>query len=220
MPVRRMLEIKPVRLINTPAGETVFDLGQNMVGWVRLNARGAAGTTIRLRHAEALDKAGNFYTANLRAARQTVTYIMKGSGAETYEPRFTFQGFRYVAVDGYPGTPTLDAVTGIVAYSDLTPTGAFESSNALVNQLQQNIVWGQRGNFLDIRPKDLTILLTTLADARARGAPSRHDSLGRPPLAADRPTAPSRIIRGLPCFRITTRTKRSGRRTRRWRSSR
>ena len=149
-PVRRMHEIKPVRIIRTPAGETVFDLGQNMVGWVRLKVSGPAGTTIRLRHAEVLDKVGNFYTANLREAQQTVRYTLKGIGVEEYEPHFTFQGFRYVAVDSFPGTPTLDAITGIVLYSDLTPTGTFETSNPLLNQLQRNIVWGQRGNFLDV----------------------------------------------------------------------
>jgi alpha-L-rhamnosidase len=149
-PVRRMHEITPVKVIRTPAGETVVDFGQNMVGWVRLKARGPAGTVIRLRHAESLDKAGNFYVTNLRTARQTVTYTMKGGGVETFEPHFTFQGFRYVAVEGYPGTPDSTSLTGIVAYSDMTPTGTFESSNALVNRLQQNIVWGQRGNFVDV----------------------------------------------------------------------
>lgn len=149
-PVRRTHEITPVKVIRTPAGETVVDFGQNMVGWVRLKARGPAGTVIRLRHAESLDKAGNFYVTNLRTARQTVTYTMKGGGVETFEPHFTFQGFRYVAVEGYPGTPDSTSLTGIVAYSDMTPTGTFESSNALVNRLQQNIVWGQRGNFVDV----------------------------------------------------------------------
>jgi alpha-L-rhamnosidase len=149
-PVRRMQELKPVRIIRTPAGETVFDLGQNMVGWVRLKLNGPAGTTVRLRHAEVLDKAGNFYTANLRDAAQVVRYTLGGKGVEIYEPHFSFQGFRYVAVDSFPGTPTLDAITGIVVYSDMTPTGTFETSNPLVNRLQQNIVWGQRGNFLDI----------------------------------------------------------------------
>lgn len=149
-PVSRKLEIKPIRIIHTPAGETVFDLGQNMVGWVRLKVSGAAGTAIRLRHAEVLDKAGNFYTANLRDARQTVQYILKGAGLEVLEPHFTFQGFRYVAVDGFPGTPTLDAVTGVVVYSDLDQAGTFETSNPLLNRLQENIVWGQRGNFVDI----------------------------------------------------------------------
>jgi len=149
-PVRRMREITPVKVIRTPAGETVVDFGQNMVGWVRLRARGPAGTVIRMRHAESLDKAGNFYVTNLRGARQTVTYTMKGGGVETFEPHFTFQGFRYVAVEGYPGTPDSTSLTGIVAYSDMAPTGTFESSNALVNRLQQNIVWGQRGNFVDV----------------------------------------------------------------------
>jgi alpha-L-rhamnosidase len=148
--VRRMQELKPVRIIHTPAGETVFDLGQNMVGWVRLKVGGPPGTTVRLRHAEVLDKAGNLYTANLRDAAQAMRYILNGKGVEIFEPHFSFQGFRYVAVDGFPGTPTLDAITGIVVYSDMAPTGTFETSNALVNRLQQNIVWGQRGNFLDI----------------------------------------------------------------------
>jgi alpha-L-rhamnosidase len=149
-PVRRVQELKAVKLLRTPAGETVFDLGQNMVGWVRLEVRGPAGTTVRLRHAEVLDKAGNVYTENLRGARAAVQYTLKGGAQETYEPHFTFQGFRYVAVEGYPGTPTLDAITGVVIHSDMQPTGRFESSNVLVNQLQSNIVWGERGNFLDV----------------------------------------------------------------------
>jgi alpha-L-rhamnosidase len=149
-PVRRIRELTPIRILRTPAGETVFDLGQNMVGWVRLKVNGPAGTTVRLRHAEVLDKAGNFYTDNLRHASQTVQYTLKGSGIEVYEPHFTFQGFRYVAVEGLPGPPALDAITGIVVSSDLEPTGTFETSDALVNRLQQNIVWGQRGNFLDV----------------------------------------------------------------------
>ena len=149
-PVRRMQEVKPVRILSTPAGQTVFDLGQNLVGWVRLKVTGTAGTTIRLKHAEMLDKEGNFYTENLRGAAQTVQYTLKGGVSEVFEPHFTFQGFRYVALDGFPGTPTLDAVTAVVVYSDLAPTGTFETSNELVNRLHQNIVWGQRGNFLDV----------------------------------------------------------------------
>jgi alpha-L-rhamnosidase len=149
-PVRRMQEVMPVRMLSTPAGQTVFDLGQNLVGWVRLKVNGPAGTTIRVRHAEVLDKEGNFYTENLRGAAQTVQYTLKGGGAEVFEPHFTFQGFRYVALEGFPGTPTLDAVTAVVVYSALTPTGTFETSNELVNRLHQNIVWGQRGNFVDV----------------------------------------------------------------------
>lgn len=149
-PVRRTQEITPVKIIHTPTGETVFDLGQNMVGWVRLKVRGPAGSTVRLRHAEVLDKAGNMYTANLRGARAEVQYTLRGGSEETFEPHFTFQGFRYVAVDGYPGTPSLDAVTGVVIHSDMERTGSFASSNTLVNQLQHNILWGERGNFLDV----------------------------------------------------------------------
>jgi alpha-L-rhamnosidase len=149
-PVRRTGEIKPIKILKTPAGDTVVDVGQNMVGWVRLKAEGPAGTTITLRHAEVLDKQGNFYVENLRAAKQTVRYTLKGGGPETYEPHFTFQGFRYVAVDGYPGPLTLDSLTGVVVHSDMAPASTFESSKPLVNQLQHNIVWGQKGNFVDV----------------------------------------------------------------------
>jgi len=149
-PVRKIDEIKPVTIVRTPAGDTVVDMGQNMVGWVRLKVEGPAGTTVRLRHAEVLDKQGNFYVENLRAARQTVLYTLKGGGIETFEPHFTFQGFRYVAVDGYPGQLTLESVTGVVIHSDMPRTGTFETSSQLVNQLQHNIVWGQKGNFVDV----------------------------------------------------------------------
>ena len=149
-PVRRIEELRPLRILKTPKGLTVFDLGQNMVGYVRLKLRGPAGTSVTLRHAEVLDKAGEFYTDNLRVAKQTVRYVLKGGAEETYEPRFSFQGFRYVAVEGWPGEPTLDGLTGIVVHSDMTPTGSFESSSPLIDQLQHNIVWGQKGNFLDV----------------------------------------------------------------------
>ncbi|GAC1514275.1 MAG: glycoside hydrolase family 78 protein [Gemmatimonadaceae bacterium] len=149
-PVRRIQEIKPIAILHTPAGQTIFDLGQNMVGWVRLRVQGAAGTVVTLRHAEILDRAGNFYVANLRRAAETDHYTLKGGGAETFEPRFTFHGFRYVALDGFPGEPTVESVTGIVLHSDLKVTGRLETSNPLINQLQHNIVWGQKGNFVDV----------------------------------------------------------------------
>ena len=149
-PVRRIEEVKPVKILKTPAGETVVDMGQNMVGWVRLRVQGPAGATVTLRHAEVLDKEGNFYTENLRAAKQTVRYTLKGSGVETFEPHFTFQGFRYVAVDGYPGPLTTDSLTGVVIHSDMAQTGEFQTSNQIINQLQHNIIWGQKGNFLDV----------------------------------------------------------------------
>ncbi len=148
--VVRHEELQPIQILHAPAGETVFDFGQNMVGWVRLKVQGPAGATITLRHAEVLDQEGNFYTANLRRAKQTVQYTLKGDGVEVYEPRFTFMGFRYVAVDGWPGEPSLDSLTGIVVHSDIPPTGEFACSNPLINQLQHNIVWGQKGNFVDV----------------------------------------------------------------------
>ncbi|HEX5789393.1 MAG TPA: family 78 glycoside hydrolase catalytic domain, partial [Woeseiaceae bacterium] len=149
-PVRRIQALKPVEVVRTPAGETVLDMGQNMVGRMRMTVRGPAGTTVTLRHAETLDKDGNFYTDNLRRAAQTVTYTLKGEGEEVYEPHFTFQGFRFVEVSGYPGELDAADFTGVVIHSDMAPAGHFDGSNALVNQLQHNIVWGQKGNFLDV----------------------------------------------------------------------
>ncbi|MDX1638367.1 MAG: glycoside hydrolase family 78 protein, partial [Balneolaceae bacterium] len=149
-PVRKIQELHPVEILTTPEGDTVVDMGQNMVGWIRLRTNGPRNHIITLHHAEVLDKEGNFYTENLRAAEQKVTYILNGGGDEVYEPHFTFQGFRYVKVEGYPGELTKDDLVGVVIHSDMEPTGHFETSSALVNQLQHNIVWGQKGNFLDI----------------------------------------------------------------------
>src|SRR5260221_6968893 len=95
-PIRRIEEIKPLRILHTPAGETVFDMGPNMEGWVRLRVRGPSGTAVRLQHAEILDKKANFSLANLRTAQQTHTYTLKNAAAASYEPHFTFHGFRYV----------------------------------------------------------------------------------------------------------------------------
>jgi alpha-L-rhamnosidase len=149
-PVRPLQEIKPVKVIRTPEGDAVLDMGQNMVGWMRVRVSAPAGTVITLRHAEVLDRKGNFYTANLRTAQQTDHYITTGHGIETFEPHFTFHGFRYVAVDGWPGELPLDAFTGIVVHSAVAPTGTFETSNPMLNQLQHNIIWGQEGNFVDV----------------------------------------------------------------------
>src|SRR4030095_16858886 len=105
---------------------------------------------VTLRHAEVLDKEGNFYVENLRAAKQTIQYTLKGSGVETFEPHFTFQGFRYVAIAGYPGELTPQSLTGVVIHSDMAPASEFETSSSLINKLQHNIIWGQKGNFLDV----------------------------------------------------------------------
>ncbi len=149
-PVRKIKEIKPVKIFRTPKGSQIVDMGQNMVGWVRLKVIGSKGTHITIRHAEILDKYGEFYTTNLRGAKCQIDYTLAGTGEELYEPRFTFMGFRYVEVNGFPGELTPDNITGIVVHSDMAITGTYESSNKLLNQLQSNIQWGQRGNFVDI----------------------------------------------------------------------
>ncbi|MFQ3668838.1 MAG: family 78 glycoside hydrolase catalytic domain [Fimbriimonadaceae bacterium] len=149
-PVRVVEEIRPVGIAEPEPGVFIFDLGQNMVGWVRLTVAGPAGTEITLRHAEMLDADGSLYVTNLRTAAQTDRYVLKGSGTEVWEPRFTFHGFRYVEVRGWPGKPGLDAVVGRVATSDTPPNGTFSCSHPMVNQLQHNIRWGQRGNYLEV----------------------------------------------------------------------
>ncbi|HVM75183.1 MAG TPA: glycoside hydrolase family 78 protein [Candidatus Saccharimonadales bacterium] len=149
-PVKAIEEIKPAKVIKTPGGDTVLDMGQNMVGWIRFRVTAPAGTTITLRHAEVLDKEGNFYTANLRSAKETIRYTTKGQGVEVFQPHFTFQGFRFVAVSGWPGEMKPEDFTGVVVHSAMERTGTFESSNALLNQLEHNILWGQKGNFLDV----------------------------------------------------------------------
>lgn len=150
VPVQTIDEVKPIKLITSPKGETIFDLGQNMVGRIRLKVKGNKGQEITLKYAEVLDKNGNFYTENLRSARSTDVYVLKGEGEEIYEPRFTFHGFRYVKIEGFSGTPSLDAITGLVNCSAMKPTGTFTCSDPLINQLQKNIQWGQKGNFLDV----------------------------------------------------------------------
>lgn len=148
--VRATEEVAAVAVAEPEGGVHVFDMGQNMVGWARLKVRGPAGTAVRMRFVEALNPDGTVYTENLRSARQTDTYVLRGEGVEVYEPRFTFHGFHYVEVTGYPGEPPLDAVTGRVVHSATPPSGSFECSSPMVNRLQSNIVWGQRGNFLSI----------------------------------------------------------------------
>jgi len=147
----RVTEELEAKTVSEPRdGVYIFDMGRNMVGRVRLRVEGEAGTEITLRHAEALNPDGTLYTTNLRAARATDRYVLKGEGVEVYEPRFTFHGFRYVEVTGYPGEPPLGALTGRVVRSATPPTGSFECSSQMINELQQNIVWGQRGNFLSV----------------------------------------------------------------------
>ncbi|MET9762286.1 alpha-L-rhamnosidase [Streptomyces sp. NPDC006372] len=147
----RVERILPAREVTEPKpGVYVYDFGQNMVGTVRLTVSGEAGTTIRLRHAEVLNPDGTIYTANLRTARATDTYVCKGTGPETCEPRFTFHGFRYVEVTGCDSAPPRSAVKGLVVHTAAPFTMEFDTDAPMLNQLHSNITWGQRGNFLSV----------------------------------------------------------------------
>jgi alpha-L-rhamnosidase len=148
-PVKIINELEPLS-IQKVGDEWLVDMGQNMVGWVRIQAHGKKGDQLILKHAEVLDKEGNMYYENLRRAECTNTYVLKGGEKETFEPHFTFQGFRYVMISGYPGTLTSDNIRGMVIHSDMKPSGTFTCSDPLINQLQHNIVWGLKGNFLDV----------------------------------------------------------------------
>lgn len=146
-------DFRPVAITQPTPGVWVFDLGQNFTGWNRLAVRGPAGTTITVRHAEVLNPDGTAYLTNLRAAQVTDRFTLAGTGGvETYEPRFTVHGYRYVEVTGLPAgvTPTADMITGRAAWTSGGQPGTLTTSNALVNQLQHNILWGERSNMLSI----------------------------------------------------------------------
>ncbi len=148
-PVRRTEEVTPVEITTSPSGRTIVDFGQNLVGRVRLTVRGEAGTTVTLRHAEVLEN-GELGTRPLRTAKATDRYTLKGEGVESWEPRFTFHGFRYVEVAGWPGELTPENLVAVVCHSDLERTGWFECSDPLLNRLHANVIWSLRGNFLDL----------------------------------------------------------------------
>jgi len=148
-PVRRIEELTPQKVKEIRPGVFLYDLGQNMVGWVRLQLEADAGQQVTLRFAEMLDAHGNVFTDNLRAAAATARYVAKGDGIETWEPTFTFFGFRYVEMTGID-QPRADAITGVVVHSDLERIGHFECSDPLLNQLYSNTLWGQKGNFLEL----------------------------------------------------------------------
>jgi alpha-L-rhamnosidase len=149
-PVRVVAELKAKSIKEQAPGRWVFDLGQNMVGVVRLKVSAPAGTKVTLRHAEILNQDGTLYVTNLRGAPSIDHYTCKGGGGETWQPKFTFHGFRYVEVSGLAGKLTADTVTGIVIASDTPPAGQFACSDPRVNQLKSNIQWGQRGNYLSV----------------------------------------------------------------------
>lgn len=148
-PVRCIETLSPVAILTSRSGKMIADFGQNIVGRVRLNVSGEAGRAITIRHAEVLEN-GELCTRPLRTAKATDCYILKGEGQETWEPRFTFHGFRYAEIDGWPGTLPAANVCAVVCHSDLERTGWFECSEPLYNRFHANTVWSMRGNFFDV----------------------------------------------------------------------
>ncbi|KAM0329115.1 hypothetical protein ACHAQA_004410 [Verticillium albo-atrum] len=151
-PVRAMEEVRAKEIFRSPSGKLLVDFGQNIVGWLRLTVDGPAGTNITLRHAEVLED-GELAIRPLRTAKALDTLILHGEGQQTWEPRFTYHGFRYAQVDGWPEaqTPfTIDSLLGIVIHSDMEQTGWLKTSNELLNKLHSNVRWSMKGNFVSI----------------------------------------------------------------------
>ena len=147
--IKKREVLEAVKLIITPSGDKVIDFGQNLVGWVEFKSNLPKGSVVSLFHAEVLDKEGEFYTTNLRAAKQKNTFILNGKTDQIYHPTFTFQGFRYIKIEGIDKI-NIEDFKAVALYSDMEFTGSLSTSNELINQLQENIQWGQRGNFLDV----------------------------------------------------------------------
>ncbi|WP_316810011.1 alpha-L-rhamnosidase [Pedobacter heparinus] len=142
-----MKTLAPIAINKRPDGKYIIDFGQNFAGWVKFNVKGQKGTTVSLRFAESLEPNGELFRTNLRDAKATDTYTLKGEGTETWAPRFTYQGFRYAELSGYPGIPQKSDFTGCLVYDDMKTTGTFESSNSLLNQIFKNSWWGIASNY-------------------------------------------------------------------------
>ena len=149
-PIRVTGTVKPISVSEPTAGTFVYDLGQNFAGWCLLRVKGAPGQQVRLRYAERLRDDGTLYLDNLRSAKVTDLYTLRGGGEEIHEPRFTLHGFRFVEVTGYPGRPAADAIEGRVVNDDLESAGDFSCSNPLLNRIYGNVVWGVRSNYRSI----------------------------------------------------------------------
>ena len=149
-PIRRTEELAPVTITRAPSGATIVDFGQVLSGWVRLTVSGPAGQVITLRHAELLTLDGELELETLRKAKATDRYVLAGTGIEVWEPQFTFHGFRYAQVDGWPAELQADALRAVVVHSDMERMGWFESSDPLVTKLHENTVWSMRGNFVGL----------------------------------------------------------------------
>ncbi len=146
-PIKIMDEIDPVSVKEIKPATFIFDMGQNMVGWVELFVKGKKGDKVTMRFAETLKQDGSLFVDNLRSAEVTDTYILKGEGDEKWEPRFTYHGFRFVEMTGFPGVPTIHSIKGKVVHDALELTGSFTCSNPLINSIYKNAYWGVRGNY-------------------------------------------------------------------------
>jgi alpha-L-rhamnosidase len=149
-PIRVMDRLRPIAITSPRPGVYIFDMGQNMVGWCRLRVEGPMGTKVYMKHAEKLRPDGTLYLDNMRSAKVTDVYVLRGGGVEVYEPRFTYHGFRYVEITGFPRTPDLSSLEGVVIHDALERTGEFSCSNPLLNRIYHNIYWGVRGNYRSI----------------------------------------------------------------------
>jgi alpha-L-rhamnosidase len=149
-PIKKIRNIQPINLHNPEPGSYIYDMGQNFAGWVKLKVQGPRGSEVRLRFAELLGEDQTLKLEPNRSAEATSTYILKGENVEFYEPRFTYYGFRYVEVTGYPGTPKLDSIEGVVVNTDVNMIGGFSCSNNLINNIHKNIIWGQLSNLMSI----------------------------------------------------------------------
>lgn len=149
-PIQVVDSIVPRRISNPAPDVYVFDMGQNLSGWAELKVRGPAGTKVTMRYAELLYKNGMINRENLRSAKSRDIYILRGDGQETYAPRFTYHGFRYVEVTGYPGTPGPDSLHVQVVHSAVTPTGSFSASRQSLNDLQNAVLWSQVTNLFSV----------------------------------------------------------------------
>ena len=147
--IREQEHIAACRIFTTPKGETVVDFGQNLTGYIQTTLLAHAGDVVDLSFAEVMDKDGNFYTENYRSARAQYHYVCR-EGQQTYKPQLTFWGFRYIRVNQFPGTVTPQNFTAIVLHSQMKRTGHFACSDPLLNQLYSNVIWGQKGNFVDV----------------------------------------------------------------------
>lgn len=149
-PIRETQRLKPVSVKTVAPGVHVYDFGQNFAGWARLKVKGAAGARVQMRFAEVLNADGSVDMANLRGARCTDVYVLKGQGTETWEPRFTYHGFRYLELTGYPGAPPRDAIEGVVIHSDCALTASLRTADPLIDKIWRNAVWSQRSNLVGL----------------------------------------------------------------------